>query len=509
MAARCGPVALALAALVLRVAGDTAAGAGGCQAEDCAVEGGLEAEEGGREAALHLLQRRGARVQEQPQAVHPPNNKFSIDWDSSKHGNGPIWHHWQKLLQACNSTVITRSCRRKMAGMATSVFRLLQFKEGHNYTKTEIKQFKSRFAMLLKENTTLVMQVKEDMEDYRKWKEAVFHIYELMRPAVTQQFVDEVNREHLGWRAVYREEMADDSVMKVMGMTGLEFSDAEAATLLEETRRAEAEDLMQLSQAREAMPHSFDARHHWPQCGTVLRHVRYQDCNNCWSHASALVTESRVCIASGGRFNGADAWLSQSFIALCRTDRKPYCSGGSGALGFSTVNGIGVPTGAPNKLGNAQPGTRTCVPQVKADMNGVRCPATCTEQDYPRSLESDLFYPRFAPRSLSPRGSAVLDMAKQSILQEGPMLFGLKVYTDFWSYSSGIYKPANIPSNRNMGGHAVTGMGFGPRYFLCINSWGPNWGENGAFKVADAALDLVVVLPGYVHDSSAFPTPVP
>ena len=82
--------------------------------------------------------------------------------------------------------------------------------------------------------------------------------------------------------------------------------------------------------------------------------------NNCWSHATALITESRLCIQSRGkflvdsgaageilavfhviflffsistdlwsctyppvavataRFNGDNAWLSQSFIAACR-----------------------------------------------------------------------------------------------------------------------------------------------------------------------------------------------
>uniref|UniRef100_A0A7S2INM8 Peptidase C1A papain C-terminal domain-containing protein n=1 Tax=Alexandrium andersonii TaxID=327968 RepID=A0A7S2INM8_9DINO len=252
----------------------------------------------------------------------------------------------------------------------------------------------------------------------------------------------------------------------------------------------------------------FDARERWPECGSILHHVRYQDCQNCWSHASALVTESRVCIASKGRLNGRDAWLSQSFIAMCRPDGRDYCQGGSGSLGFNTINRYGVPTGAPNDRGNAQSGIRTCVPQVKPGLGGLRCPGTCTQYHYPRSLESDLFYPRFSPRSLSPRGSQTLYLAKQSILQEGPMLFGMTVFADFWSYHSGIYRPSHSHNNRNMGGHAVTGMGFGPGYFLCINSWGEHWGMGGSFKVVPEALNLVVVLPGFVHDDS-YPTPVP
>jgi len=396
-----------------------------------------------------------------------------------------------------------------MAGMATSVFMLLKRKEGHHYTHAEIRKFRWRFSEFLKENTTVALAARRDIVRYNAWKEAVFHIYELVRPAVTKGLVDEINRQNLGWEARYRESMAEDSVMDIMRLTGLEVTDAEAAAMLQETKQAEAEDLLEIAKStEEEVQGHFDARVQWPECGAILRHVRYQDCENCWSHASALVTESRVCIASRGKLQGRDAWLSQSFIAMCRPDGRNYCQGGSGSLGFLTVNRFGVPTGAPNQRGNAQPGIRTCVPQVKPNLEGLRCPGTCTEYDYPRSLESDLFYPQFAPRSLSPRGSQTLQMAKLSILREGPVLFGMTVYTDFWSYNSGIYTPSSSASNRNMGGHAVTGMGFGPDYFLCINSWGEDWGMSGSFAVSPSALNLVVVLPGLVRDS-AFPTPVP
>uniref|UniRef100_A0A7S1RI40 Peptidase C1A papain C-terminal domain-containing protein n=1 Tax=Alexandrium catenella TaxID=2925 RepID=A0A7S1RI40_ALECA len=512
MAVRCGCWALlaglALTSLAAPVAEDAAECTAESSAESCAIDGGLAVDSAERDGSLNMLQRRGLKLQEQQDvAQRPAGAPEGIDWDSSHHGNGPIWKHWQRVAKNCNTTVVTRKCRRALAGTATRVFMLLKHMENHNYTHTEIRHFRRRFSDLLKQNSTVIQDVTAAIAEYPKWKEAVFHIYELMRPAVTRQLVDEVNRQKLGWTAHYRESMAQDSLMSVIGLTGLELTDSEAVALFEETKRAEPEDLLQMSKSPEAMG-SFDARDRWPECGSVLRHVRYQDCQNCWSHATALVTESRVCIASRGKLNGRDAWLSQSFIAMCRPDRKDYCAGASGSLGFLTVNTFGVPTGAPNSRGNAPTGIRTCVPQAKPNLEGLRCPATCTEYEYPRSLESDLFYPRFSPRSLSPRGSATLYMAKQSILEEGPILFGMTVFSDFWSYHSGIYVPSKSHSNRNMGGHAVTGMGFGENYFLCVNSWGPHWGMAGSFQVAPQALNLVVVLPGFVRDSS-FPTPVP
>lgn len=38
-----------------------------------------------------------------------------------------------------------------------------------------------------------------------------------------------------------------------------------------------------------------------------------------------------------------------------------------------------------------------------------------------------------------------------------------------------------------MGGHAVKLIGWGEErgvpYWLCVNSWGPQWGDDGVFKI--------------------------
>jgi len=244
-----------------------------------------------------------------------------------------------------------------------------------------------------------------------------------------------------------------------------------------------------------------------------MKHVRFQTCPNCWSHSTALITESRVCIKLGGGFGGRDAWLSQSYIAACRVDSGYYCRSGGGTLGFSTVSQWGVPTGASDNRGNADPAARTCFPQVPPKLSSVACPATCaTEVEYPRDLRHDTFYMRYeGSRTLLPGDDLTQMLAKRSLLEEGPIMIGFHAFQDLLAYSSGIYTPLNSPDNRPMGGHAVTAMGFGPGYYLCTNSWGANWGMQGTFMIATPSIDIGYYLPGTMEYGKykTFPVPVP
>ncbi|MGA7759801.1 MAG: C1 family peptidase [Ilumatobacteraceae bacterium] len=57
------------------------------------------------------------------------------------------------------------------------------------------------------------------------------------------------------------------------------------------------------------------------------------------------------------------------------------------------------------------------------------------------------------------------------------------VYQDFFSYSSGVYRHV---SGEAAGGHCVEIIGYDDALgcWICKNSWGPNWGDSGYFKIA-------------------------
>jgi hypothetical protein len=65
-------------------------------------------------------------------------------------------------------------------------------------------------------------------------------------------------------------------------------------------------------------------------------------------------------------------------------------------------------------------------------------------------------------------------------LQDGPIVAGFPGGSEFQYYTGGIYKPTGTP----IGGHGVAVFGYDAdqQYWICKNSWGEEWGENGWFR---------------------------
>lgn len=79
---------------------------------------------------------------------------------------------------------------------------------------------------------------------------------------------------------------------------------------------------------------------------------------------------------------------------------------------------------------------------------------------------------------------------KEWVSTKGPVSACLSVYNDFFAYKSGIYRHV---SGALAGGHCVSIVGYNdnPGYWICKNSWGTGWGENGFFNIAygECAID--------------------
>jgi C1A family cysteine protease len=85
---------------------------------------------------------------------------------------------------------------------------------------------------------------------------------------------------------------------------------------------------------------------------------------------------------------------------------------------------------------------------------------------------------------------------KQTLAEQGPFEVVMVVYSDFYSYTGGVYRHT---SGERIGAHAVTLVGYDDEegYWIAKNSWGESWGENGWFKIAygECAIDNYAYVP--------------
>jgi hypothetical protein len=98
-------------------------------------------------------------------------------------------------------------------------------------------------------------------------------------------------------------------------------------------------------------------------------------------------------------------------------------------------------------------------------------------------------------------------------MSHGPVQVAFDVYLDFVTYEEGIYQKSNAPGNTYLGGHAVMLLGWGYLngiyYWICQNSWGTDWGENGFFKIAFTNVigeDSVIEMNAFTSTFNPIPT---
>ena len=232
--------------------------------------------------------------------------------------------------------------------------------------------------------------------------------------------------------------------------------------------------------ADEAIPTSFDARQQWKHCSSI-GHIRNQgQCGSCWAFAAAESFADRLCIGGGDtNFTGG-----VEYVLDCDTNDQG-CNGGylDDAWEFLMKTGMPSETCVPYTHCD-DPATPDCTPTSFLDAIDVldpapaACPTTCTDGSALKRQKAKSAYMVSKPGD-------VKGMQKE-IVQNGPIEVAFFVYSDFQTYSSGIYH-RTASSEGPMGGHAVRILGWGTQsgedYWLVANSWSPQWGEKGYFKI--------------------------
>lgn len=269
-------------------------------------------------------------------------------------------------------------------------------------------------------------------------------------PVLDPSIASYINSQRTTWHATTQNKFRDYTVGDVMDILGTEIS-ADY-----ETPR---KDLSHISD--DSIPSSFDSRQRWGNC---IHPIRNQEkCGSCWAFSLAETLGDRFCIATNGSVN---VILSPEYLLQCNTANYG-CRGGRLPTAWSFVKRNGIPTNKcdPYTSGNGH---------VRSD-----CPNQCPNGGRLR-LYSASDYKHVGGGWF---GNSVKDIQKE-IMHNGPVQGAFTVYRDFMHYNGGVYKHT---SGRKLGGHAIKIIGWGSQqgtpYWLVANSWGPQWGLNGFFKI--------------------------
>ncbi|KAL6079734.1 Cathepsin B [Balamuthia mandrillaris] len=246
------------------------------------------------------------------------------------------------------------------------------------------------------------------------------------------------------------------------------------------------------------LPDSFDAREEWSGCISGI--TDQGSCGSCWAVSTSQwdeapeakdntdgqtkkVLSDRFCISS-------NSTVRKLMSAQHQVDCDSSCK--QPVLGTSCNSGCngGYMDQAFIYLGEEGTVGESCKSYVGED-------ETCSDFVCDSGeTTATTFYAEGCNQVIS------VEHIKREIYENGPVVAGFTVYEDFYDYDGGVY---DTQEGSAEGGHAIRMLGWGEEdgkpYWLCANSWGTDWGENGYFKILRGENHLGI--ESYVVTSSA------
>uniref|UniRef100_A0AC34QMM2 Peptidase C1A papain C-terminal domain-containing protein n=1 Tax=Panagrolaimus sp. JU765 TaxID=591449 RepID=A0AC34QMM2_9BILA len=229
------------------------------------------------------------------------------------------------------------------------------------------------------------------------------------------------------------------------------------------------------------IPEEFDARDKWPG---FVHEVRDQgDCGSSWAFSSVLVSSDRMAILSDGKIN---VRLSPQQLLSCNQHKQRGCDGGYLDRAWWYIRKLGVVS-------------EECYPYTSGKTQNpgeCRMPKAMLREENPVCVDPEAanhqIYKMTPPYRVSSRERDI----QTEILTNGPVQATFLVHEDFFMYKSGVYQHTSLAEEKGRqylgsGYHSVRIIGWGTdestgkpvKYWLCQNSWGRDWGENGIFRI--------------------------
>ena len=232
------------------------------------------------------------------------------------------------------------------------------------------------------------------------------------------------------------------------------------------------------------LPDEYDLRKEYKECES-LRDIRDQGsiCGGCWAFATAEVISDRICVDSGGKKQvniSANELLTCCDFCFNFSDTKRGCGGGNALfhlLGFEYI--YWIKNGLPDV---------SCKPfhfYKEYNESNLKCSDKCDDGSDPIKYYGSDY------KLINKNETAIMN----EIYHYGSVRATFSVYDDFklffWFNEKGIYELNPEYKKGNHTGHSIKIIGWGVdnkngrevKYWLCANSWGRDWGDNGFFKI--------------------------
>ena len=234
---------------------------------------------------------------------------------------------------------------------------------------------------------------------------------------------------------------------------------------------------------RNDLPDSYDPRDEFPNCES-LKEIRDQaNCGSCWAFGAVEAMSDRICIKSGQTDQRRVS--AQNLVTCC-----PFCGfgcqGGYPAFAWEYWVDTGIVTG-----GGYQDKTYCqpyFLPECDHHTEGPHgpCPDIADTPDCVTNCDDGNQQPYDSEMTKGTTAYSVYgeDDIMQEIYDNGPVEAAFSVYEDFLTYKTGIYQHV---TGDYLGGHAIKLLGWGvedgTKYWIAVNSWNEDWGDNGTFKI--------------------------
>lgn len=222
----------------------------------------------------------------------------------------------------------------------------------------------------------------------------------------------------------------------------------------------------------ELLPREFDARSRWR--GDISPVEDQGWCGASWAISTAQVASDRFGVMSMGSDR---VLLSAQHLLSCNNRGQQGCSGGYLDRAWLYMRRFGL---VDRDCYPWRGTTESCKLPKRTSLRDAGCRAA------ENPLRTELY--KVGPAYRLGNETDIM----QEILTSGPVQATMRVYQDFFSYESGVYKHTATAELYDSGYHSVRIIGWGEepsayhrptKYWLVVNSWGRQWGEDGLFRI--------------------------